>query len=153
MDWREDTKQHMENVRKALQHIQKELSLRGISHDRSKLEQPEAQYFEKYTPLLADVTYGSPEYTQFLKEMEPGLAHHYENNRHHPEHFDSGIEGMTLVDLVEMLADWKAATMRHADGNLEESIKKNSERFKMSPQLVQICLNTLPILEEAFEHD
>ena len=153
MDWREDTKQHMENVRKILQHIQKELSLRGISHDRSKLEQPESQYFEKYTPLLADVTYGSPEYQQFLKEMQPGLDHHYENNRHHPEHFTQGIEGMNLIDLVEMLADWKAASMRHADGDLKESIRKNAIRFNLSPELTEIFNNTIPLLEEAFESD
>lgn len=54
----------------------------------------------------------------------------------------SGINGMTLLDLVEMFCDWKAATERHADGNIERSIKINRERFGLSDQLVAILENT-----------
>lgn len=53
-----------------------------------------------------------------------------------------GVNGMTLLDLVEMFVDWKAATERHADGSLERSIKHNRERFAMSGQLSQIFENT-----------
>ena len=34
-----------------------------------------------------------------------------------------------------MLADWKAATERHADGDLLRSLRLNTERFGLSPQL------------------
>jgi hypothetical protein len=153
MDWEEDTREHISNVQKILQHLNRELSLRGIAHDRSKLEPPEAEFFKKYTPLLEDVTYGSPEYEQFLEEMEPGLDHHYEHNRHHPEHFENGLAGMNLIDLVEMLADWKAASMRHEDGDLVASIEKNAERFEIDPQLVQIFKNTILVLDEAFKEE
>lgn len=33
------------------------------------------------------------------------LDHHYQNNDHHPEHFELGINGMNLLQLLEMLAD------------------------------------------------
>ena len=35
-----------------------------------------------------------------------------EQNRHHPEYYEDGIAGMTLVDLEEMLSDWEAASHR-----------------------------------------
>ena len=49
---------------------------------------------------------------------------------------------MTLIDLIEMLADWKAATERHDDGSLERSFKINKERFEIDIQLLQILENT-----------
>ena len=33
------------------------------------------------------------------------LQHHYQKNRHHPEAFERGVDGMTLVDLVEMVCE------------------------------------------------
>jgi hypothetical protein len=53
-----------------------------------------------------------------------GLKHHYAYNRHHQEFFgEDGVDGMTLVDLIEMLPDWKAATERHDDGDLAKSLE------------------------------
>lgn len=54
----------------------------------------------------------------------------------------TGIEGMDLLDLVEMFCDWKAASERHNDGNILTSITKNADRFGLSPQLVRILENT-----------
>jgi hypothetical protein len=53
---------------------------------------------------------------------------------------------MNLMDIVEMFCDWKASVKRTKDGDINKSIEINSERFKMSPQLVNIFKNT--ILEE-----
>jgi hypothetical protein len=49
---------------------------------------------------------------------------------------------MTLLDLIEMLVDWKAASERHNTGNINKSIEVNGERFQMSPQLIKIFENT-----------
>jgi hypothetical protein len=49
---------------------------------------------------------------------------------------------MTLVDVVEMLCDWKAATERHDDGDLERSLGIQQTRFNLSKQLVNILHNT-----------
>ena len=49
--------------------------------------------------------------------MGPALQHHYEDNCHHPEHYRNGIHDMNMVDLIEMLCDWRAAIKRyHPDG-------------------------------------
>ena len=53
-----------------------------------------------------------------------------------------GVEGMTLIDLMEMLCDWKAASERHADGDVLKSIGMNQKRFNVSPQLQAILLNS-----------
>jgi hypothetical protein len=119
-----------------------EIGLRVTHHDESKLQEPEKSMFDEFTPKLRDSTYGSDEYKGFLAQMGEALQHHYANNRHHPEHFENGVAGMTLVDLVEMLADWKAATERHADGDLGKSLEIQKERFGISDQLSSILHNT-----------
>ena len=137
-----DTNKHIDEVRKRIDEVQRDLSKRFYQHDKSKLEEPELSMFDEYTPKLRDSTYGSDEYKQFLVGMGEGLAHHYEVNDHHPEHFPGGIEDMNLVQLIEMLCDWKAATMRHADGDLEQSIEQNAERFGYGNKMKKLLLNT-----------
>ena len=140
-----DTQAHIEQVERLIQIFTKELHNRAIYHDCSKLQPPEKEIFDEYSPKLKNVTYGSDEYKQYLSEMQVALTHHYANNAHHPEFHNEGIAGMTLLDLVEMLCDWKAATMRHADGNILNSIEINQGRFGYSDELKSIFINTIQI--------
>lgn len=137
-----DTQKHSDRVRELFTPVINELVERGMNHDLSKMQPPEVEIFDEFTPKLKESTYGSDEYKGFLKEMGVGLEHHYKNNRHHPEFFPNGINDMTLIDLIEMLCDWKAATERHANGSLEKSFEIQTERFGISPQLLQILKNT-----------
>ena len=77
-----------------------------------------------------------------MTEWEKALEHHYTVNDHHPEHFHNGIHDMDLVQLMEMLADWKAATLRHADGSLRKSIFENATRFGYDDQMTNLLLRT-----------
>jgi hypothetical protein len=97
------------------------------------------------TPLLSKSTYGSAEYKEFLSQLKPALNHHYAHNRHHPEHFENGIKGMNILDLVEMFFDWVAAAERHENGDILRSIDINAERFNMSGDLVSIFKNSVEI--------
>lgn len=137
-----DTFRHIEKVRNYLQRFIKNLLDRGERHDQTKLSSPEVELFTEYTPKLAGLTYGTDEYNKCLQLIKPALDHHYANNSHHPEHYKQGIDDMDLLDLVEMLADWKAASERHNDGNILKSIEINGKRFEMSPQLIRIFENT-----------
>ena len=137
------TFEHIDKIRELLRFFGNELVARGETHDRSKLSPEESDVFAKFTPKLKGSTYGSDEYKCFLAEMKPALDHHYENNRHHPEHHAGGIDGMNLLDVLEMWIDWRASSMRHADGDMGKSIEINEKRFGMSPQLVNIFKNTL----------
>lgn len=143
-----ETQKHIENVRKYIRLFTDKLTTRGVEHDKLKLESPEVEIFTEFTPKLANSTYGSEEYNSFLKEMNVALEHHYANYRHHPEHFTKGINDMNLIDIVEMLCDWKAATLRHNDGNLLKSIEVNARRFGYDDQLKQIFINTAKLFDE-----
>ena len=142
-DQRPATRKHIDEVRNLIQTMIYELNSRLIHHDESKLESPEREIFDEYTPKLKSTTYGSDEYKGYLKEMKVALDHHYANNRHHPEHFENGIKDMNLIDIIEMFCDWKAATMRHDDGDIFKSIDHNQEkRFHYTDELKSIFVNT-----------
>ena len=115
---------------------------RASFHDASKLKNPEREGFMTYAPQLKKLTYGSEEYAATLKEMNTTINKHYEENRHHPEHFTDGINGMSLVDIIEMLCDWMAATKRRADGDIAKSIIVNKKRFDMSDSLTELLTDT-----------
>lgn len=141
-----ETRAHIRNVAHFITDIVINLGQRAATHDASKLKDPELQTFVEVTPKLKNSTYGSEEYHGFLKAMKPALDHHYACNRHHPEHFSNGINGMNIVDMVEMLCDWKAATLRHADGDIVKSINYNAQRFGITDQLRDILLNSVDLL-------
>jgi hypothetical protein len=100
---------------------------RGIVHDLSK-------YSEKFPSSLKHLDYGSSEYKIAMSSLDSTLQHHYAFNSHHPEHYGT-IEKMSPLDLIEMLCDWKAAGRRHKNGNMENSLKVNRERFNISNNL------------------
>lgn len=145
-DSRPDTEAHVSQVRKRLAWVITELTIRAREHDFSKFESPEKEIFDEMTPKLAATTYGSDEYKGYLTEMKVALDHHYAANSHHPEHYRDGIRGMSLCDLIEMLCDWKAATLRHNDGDILKSIEVNQERFGYSDELKQILLNSISVV-------
>jgi hypothetical protein len=138
-----ETMKHIQSVRSFLYLMIEELDNRARNHDQSKLESPEAEIFGEYGPELIKTKYGSPEYAALLEKVKPATDNHYAKNRHHPQHWPNGVNDMTLVDLMEMLCDWKAATARNKDGNIRTSIDINQKRFEMSPQLAQIFHNTV----------
>lgn len=153
----EATLAHIREVQRQLQHIASVLAERGIVHDASKLQLPEVDGFNPLGTNLKGVTYGSAEYRRTIDEvLGPALNHHYCSNSHHPEYYASyttddkgkrvyrkdGITKMSLLDLVEMLADWKAATMRHADGSMFRSFQINRERFGIPKDLFLSLVNT-----------
>ena len=138
-----DTRKHINRVGLYLAIVQGFLSKRADLHDASKLLPPEKECFDEITPLLKNTTYGSQEYKDTLNRMRPAIEHHQKNNRHHPEYFENGIAGMNLIDLVEMICDWKAASERHADGDIYKSLEINMKRFGIEPQLLSILKNTV----------
>lgn len=164
-DSRVDTYQHIHTVQGFIGRVVSDLTARARVHDASKLQSPEREVFDEFTPKLKDSTYGSSEYRAFLEAMKPALNHHYAANSHHPEHFaynedaarfitseisdGTAIRRMSLLDVIEMLCDWKAATMRHTDGDIRKSIEINQKRFGYSDELRALLLNTLDVIEKA----
>jgi len=145
-DSTKDTLLHIKCVNALLLQFIQELINRAITHDESKLHEPEKPLFDTMTPRLKTLTYGSEAYKQSLAYLKPALDHHYAHNSHHPEHYENGINDFTLADLVEMFFDWKAASGRHDDGDILKSIEINKTRFGLSDQLCKIFENTERLL-------
>jgi hypothetical protein len=57
------------------------------------------------------------------------------------------LMSMNLIDLLELLCDWKSATLRHNDGSIYKSLEINRQRFGYSYELHQILKNTVDWLE------
>lgn len=137
-----DTLRHSLRVADLMGQLIKELLDRSVQHDLSKTREPEQASYDEFVPTLRATAYGSAEHAAAVEAMGEGLRHHYAHNRHHPEHFANGVNDMTLVDLIEMLADWIAATERSPHGDLVRALEINRERFAIAPQLMDILVNT-----------
>ena len=144
-----ETMLHIINVQTWLRRVREDLDDRGAIHDRSKMEPPEVATFTRITGGLRGLDYGSEEYKAVLRDPKnkPAIQHHQQFNTHHPECYEDGIDGMSLLDLIELVCDWKAATLRHGSGDMRKSIEINAERFGMSEQLVAILHNTVDWME------
>lgn len=136
------TIEHKANVGHLMADVIGLLIRRAVIHDNSKFAPEEFDAFEEATPKLKTLSYGSAEYEEARQSIMPALEHHYKVNSHHPEHFSDGVTGMDLLDLIEMLCDWMAATMRHNDGDILKSLFFNKIRFNISDQLFDILNNT-----------
>lgn len=134
---------HKVHVARFLLSFSCRLMWRAVTHDLSKFGSFERNVFAAVTPKFKDNPYGSEGYKACLKELGTALEHHYGANRHHPEHFgEDGCNAMNLVDLVEMVCDWKAASKRHPGSSLEKSLEINDERFRLEQQVVDIVQKT-----------
>lgn len=144
-DSRPDTYQHIANVQSNLISVIEDLLRRLWVHDKTKLAEPELSVFNELglDEDLKKIEYGSSEHEKRMEKLKPALEHHYKFNPHHPEHNSDGVLGMNLLDLIEMLCDWKAASLRYATpGNFEDSLKKAQERFGYSDDIARILHNT-----------
>lgn len=146
-DSKKDTTDHIEKVNHYISMFCSEMIKHAENHDKSKLEDFEKPYFDKFTPRLSKSKYGTQEYMDMLNDMKIALDHHYEKNSHHPQHYEYGVDDMTLFDIVEMFFDWKSSSERHDDGDIYISIETNKKRFNMSHQLTNIFTNTAKYLK------
>lgn len=139
---RQDTLDHIAKVQHRMGEAIAALKARSNRHDLSKLQEPEMTGYASLQLRLGDARYGTPEYRAVLDEARPTIQHHYAANDHHPEHHPNGIAGMSLLSLLEMLCDWKAAGERTKDGSMRQSLDVNRRRFGADDMLFSILENT-----------
>jgi hypothetical protein len=119
---------------------------RGLVHDFSKYGDVERDGFAQFTPNLKENEYLDNGYNADMmnRDFQTALEHHYRKNSHHPESHKDGIKGMTLLDQLEMLADWTASCRRQKNGDLKSSINKNADRFEYG-EFYKKCLDNTAI--------
>ena len=140
---KEKTKYHIMDVGKVGCTFSHSLRTRLNKHDKSKLSEPEASMFAKHGKKLSELKYGTKEYSKEIEDMKKDcLLHHYKYNSNHPEHYENGVNDMNLIDIIEMLCDWIASCDRTKDGNFQESLKINMERFNIQEPLRSIILRS-----------
>lgn len=144
-----DLHKHKLILQAVLYNLANQLKERADNHDNSKLDPKEKEVFESIDNIKREDFDSYEEYYNCTKPLiQKALDHHYANNKHHPEHFEHGIEDMNLLDVLEMVVDWDtSASCRGTKLDPEYSFK----RFKIEPQLQKIILNTLKILYDEDE--
>lgn len=146
-DFLNDTILHVSEVQENLEIIASELRKRGFAHDRTKFQELEFDGFVSTREKFKKANYGSPEYQECIELTKPAVDHHYKNNRHHTGFHKEGINDMSLIDIIEMIADWKAAARRSPDKKLEDTLDYAIKKYKIEPQLAKILINTLTTLK------
>ncbi len=132
---------HISLVQDNINAVIRELNCRSAAHDLSKFSEEERPLVDN-KPLLNEAEYMSDEYMTLLEQVKPALLTHYHNNSHHPQHYTDGIYGMDMLDLLEMLADWKAACEESKDGDFASSFKANISRFNINDELSSLLRKT-----------
>lgn len=146
-DSTQDTMEHINKVQVRIAEVQANLDQRAAVHDRSKLAEPEKAGYDILVGALAGNQYGTDAFKAAMQaantdpRVKAAIQHHYDVSAHHPEHFENGIDGMSLLDVLELLCDWKGASERYGPSLL--ALAHNKERFGISDQLYAILENTV----------
>lgn len=142
-----DLVDHKGRVRAYMQMVAGELMRRSYIHDNSKFEPEEFDAYNEAFPNLQKYAYGTDEFKAELKKIEPAIQHHYSVNDHHPEYHADGIVGMSLIQIIEMVCDWLAASER-SQANIYQGMEMNRKRFGIDVQLINAIARTIMWLKD-----
>jgi len=138
-----DLMMHISEVRRNLALIQSNLEGRGIVHDLSKLTEIEFDAFVSTRPEFEKANFGTPEYQECVDAIRPAIDHHHFNNRHHTQFFTNGFADMNLLDILEMLADWQAASRRSPNLTFKDSLPRAFKQYSIPENMQKHILSTL----------
>jgi len=137
--------EHVMAVQSNLNKIADALRARATIHDQSKYLMDEFEQFIELKLIARTFPYGSDEYEDSMKGNK-AIKLHFARNSHHPEHYPNGMADMSLLDIIEMVADWRATNevrlrKQATEISWEDSLEVQRKRFKLTPeQLVLIRL-------------
>lgn len=153
MDFDKRLKHHKDGVRDYLSFIVNLLASRALTHDNSKSSDEEYKYYKMANSVNRNDFKSYEEYLNYIKPtLDKGLKHHYNVNRHHPEYFDNGIDDMTLIDILEMIVDWKISIEQNGK-DLYEEIEYNFDKYNVSEQLKKVILNTYKYIDKLMKEE
>lgn len=132
--------QHRGQVAYLLRELARQFEARADLHDLSKFKLDEFSEFVDINRIAREHAFGSKEYNDSLSGNK-AIALHFSRNRHHPEYHEGGVNQMNLVDFIEMVCDWIAASRTYGTTKWEDVITEQKRRFDLSNcQLATISL-------------
>jgi len=135
---------HRAHVAARLEQIITRLRERATLHDLTKLQPEEFDIFTETHEEFARAPFGTEAYRRVEEKGRKAVNHHYRHNRHHVKHHPNGWEDMNLIDLLELLADWKAASRRDPGQRWwGEGFHRALERAGFPPGVVKVLVNTV----------
>ena len=139
-DSTDNTINHIQRVQRRLHQFIGDLESRSMTHDDSKLLEPEKSGIDATRARLLELDYGTPEYDEVKSVWS---NHHHAVNDHHIEYYENGINGMTLPALVEWFCDNVAAAETHKVGDsIYKSLEHARVKYGINDQLIDIFENT-----------
>ncbi len=141
-DYVKDLVDHKRRVASYLESVANELFRRAAEHDNSKFSPEEYDIYDEVFPELQKYAYGTPELKAAYERLGPALKHHFQVNDHHPDHFAAGVDGMNLIQLIEMVCDWLAASER-SKTHITTGLSINKERYHIDDQLFEAIKSTM----------
>ena len=143
-EYLEMNKAHIAEFQQAIDTLTEKLKQRAKAHDASKLKEPELTQYTEAEEKLENFKPGSKSYLTFARKEDIILSKHYSKNPHHVEHFKNGFNDMTILDLVDVLTDWR---LDCGDEDWNKFVDDRKDYYKMSDQLVDIFKNSKDVLE------
>ena len=123
--------QHRETVETLLTILAQDFAIRGRVHDRSKLKSDEFDGYIHINRAARKHAFDSPELREVKRNHIAAIDHHYARNSHHPE-YHKDIRDMGFMDIIEMVIDWKAASITYGNQTLREGLSTMRERHDFS---------------------
>ena len=126
---------HIFYVQNAIKQFTNELDRRALLHDESKFREDELKGYLRFEDMPEGLEYGSTKYKAAMsKIMENNDCFdlHSKRNSHHPE-FHNKPADMTLLDIIEMVCDWRGAHIAYGNkGDWMSSTKHNISRYEFT---------------------
>ena len=138
----EKNKAHIAEFQQAIDTITEKLKTRAKTHDASKLKEPELTQYTEAEEKLEKFKPGSPEYLKIRDKYDIILSKHFTKNPHHPEHFKNGFNDMSILDLLDVLTDWR---LDCGDGDWNKFVDDRRDYYRMDDQVVRIFKNSKKI--------
>lgn len=117
---------------------------RANIHDNSKLVGPELELLSNLYGNQESFT--NPE-VQLSENQKEVIEKHWENNRHHPEHFKN-VEKMSELDILEMCCDWYARSMQYGTDFLPFIKTRQETRFHFPEEMFNKILGYCELLDK-----
>lgn len=106
--------------------LAEELRAKAIIHDNSKIL--DRNEFKALIGIINDKSCLQNSSAKLSTLKQDAIELHWENNSHHPEHFES-IYDMSKLDKIEMVCDWAARSIQYKTDLADFFEKRQESRF------------------------